>query len=150
MKYLNDRLKLYNNKGWGTIETLILIFVLGVLLVLVAHFVTSTALVVNEINDQEVIEQIALSYLGKVAKEARQVDFFDSMSDGEFPPVPLTSEYTKAGTFSILVETETFEDDSKKVIMTFRKPSSISYEDPMMTISSIIEPPENYQNPNFY
>lgn len=137
------------NKGWGTIENVVLILVLGLLLVIIAYFITSSAVVVNEYNDKDLIEKVARNYFSNLSRQAKNVDFFNNMSDGEFSHIPLTSEYTRSGKFSILVETETQPGGDKKIIMTFRKPAATSYDDPLMVISTLIEVPEGIDS-NYY
>ena len=132
------------NGGWGTIEVLVLILVIGIIALIVINGMTTTVVVVEEVNDKDKIEKLATGYLNAVYDKAKTSSFYDSMTEGDFPPIPMTSVYTDSGRYSVFVETENESDNSKKISISYRKVASTSYSEPVMVLSTIIEDPETY------
>lgn len=139
-----ERLKSNRQIGWGVVESLILICVVGIIALIIINGLTTTALVFNQVGDKDQIEKLATSYLNHVKEQATSQSFYENMPEGEYPPIPLLSEYTDSGRYSVIVETIFQEDKSKKVLITFRNPGSTTFEDPLMVLSVVIEDPQSY------
>lgn len=129
-------------KGVGIIEIIILIVVVGIIAAYLINAMTTTAVVMDELGKQDDIKNIARSYLSTVAEKAQKFDFYTHMRKSDLPPVPLTSEYTDSGRYTIEVDKEDVDRDSVKVTMTFRKSSETSFSEPVFVASTVIHSPE--------
>ncbi|MEW5821876.1 MAG: hypothetical protein AB1782_16905 [Cyanobacteriota bacterium] len=139
--------KLYKHKklkGWGLVESLILICIVGLIALVIINGMTTTALVMTETGNKERIEEIANSYLNEVYEKSKDKTFYNNIDEGEFPPVPLVSKYTDSGKYTVLVETTQESENSKKITITFSNPGSTSRTEPIMIFSTIVKDPEEY------
>lgn len=130
-------------KGWGLVEVLVLIVIIGILLLVLLKGITTSVVVVKDIDSNDQALSLSTNYLNRVVSESSRSEFYENLSNGDFPPIPLTSDYTVSGKYSVYVQTEKINSRSKKVTITYRTSSSTSYDDPIVTVSTIIEAPEN-------
>jgi hypothetical protein len=142
MQLLN-KIKNKNIKAFGLIEIMVLIIVIASILFILLNGMTTTAVVVKEVNNRETVKELATSYLNNVYKRAKKPEFYENMPAGDFPPIPLTSNYTGSGNFAVTVEVERESLNSKKVTITYAKPGATSFDDPILVYSTVIKKPVN-------
>lgn len=127
--------------GWGLVEILVLIVIIGILLLVLLKGITTSVVVVKDIDSNEQVTALSTNYLNRVIGMSRKVEYYDDLAIGDFPPIPLTSDYTASGKYTAYVETEKVDSNSKKVSITYQPVSSTSFDDPIVTLSTIIEAP---------
>lgn len=128
-----------SHRGIGIIEMSIIIIIIGIVLIILINGITTTAVVVEEVNNRDKIKEMATAYLNQVYDKASNKLFYDNLTESSFPPIPLTSEFTDAGNYSVAVETTLEDRYSKKVTITYRNPAATSFSDPILVLSTIIE-----------
>lgn len=131
--------------GAGTIQVLVLILVIGIILLVILDGVTTSVVVMKQLDYSEQTKKLAISYLEVLSQRSEDKEFFENMQKIDIPPVPLTSEYTLNGFYSVNIYTETLSRDKVKVFITYRLSSEPSFSDKENVYSTIITDSENFQ-----
>jgi hypothetical protein len=129
------------NKGFGTIETILLIMVIGIIFIIILNGITTTAVVMNEVDDLDRVKELGATYLNLVNEKAGSDEFYETIDEGWHPPVPLTSEFTDAGNYMATIEIIEESQTSKQIIISYRKPGSLSFEEPFVVLSTVLNDP---------
>lgn len=136
----NDK-KAITIKGYNTTSIILLIFVVGIIAVIIMSGTTSTYVAIKETDDLRRATILGKAYLFDLQEKAVSRNFYNSIASNNFPPIPLGSNYTDAGEYSVSMDSKIINGDSKKITISFRNPSAPSFAKPIVVLSTIIKKP---------
>lgn len=130
----------------GILGVLALILIIGVIIVININGIATTVVVIDELDNKKTVEEMATSYLNTVYEKVQNKYFFDQLGLSNIPPLPLTSEYTGSGNYSVETEINILNDHETEIIMTYKRSSDTSFDKPILVASTIVKNPERSYN----
>lgn len=106
--------------------------------------ITSTSVVEMELNDKDVAKKLGSTYINYLYEKSRSPQFYDNIYEGSFPPIPLTSEFTNAGEYTVYTDTTFLDNGNLSITVTYRYPAQPSFSEPIIVLSGEIPSPERY------
>ena len=141
-QFLYKRAPSASISGFGIVEAVLLILIIGIIMLVIINGMTTTALVVKEVNDRDRVIELGKNYLNNLYEKAKDDSFYESIETGSFPPVPAGSVYTDAGNYDVQIDVSPEENNSRIVRITFRKPADTSFSKPVAVLEVKIEDPD--------
>ena len=139
MKILNKR------KGFSFIEIIIAIIILSGLATFLAFVIPNNFSTSQQTQDVLKATDLAKRYIEEVKYQLSKPLIYDEIAEGATPPIPITSEISANGYFTVTTEVNFVgrsgrEETLKEIDVTFKKTGN---PDPLIKLSIIVIKPED-------
>lgn len=132
------------SSGFSLMETVIAIMIMSVMAVFLASAMPHEYAVSNESQDLIKASDLAQKYTEEVKYQLKTLANYENAVEGTTPPVPVTSQMTAMGYFTVSTNVENVgrtdrEDFLKEITVTYTKRGSTN---PLSKISTIVVKPQ--------